>query len=223
VKNEFPEITSLQYTINPKKNDTIYDLDVITYSGSDFISEKIGNLKFKISAKSFFQTNSRQAAKLYDCVKEFAALNGNELVYDLYTGTGSIALFIADKAKHIVGIESVEQAIEDAKVNATINNISNVSFHVADAAKLLSENFYAENGKPDIVITDPPRAGMHSDVVRQLLLLSPSKIIYVSCNVATQARDLEMLSEKYSVERIRPFDLFPQTQHIENVAELHLR
>jgi len=223
LKKEFPEVTSLQYTINSKKNDTIYDLDIVTHSGNDFIFERIGNLKFRISAKSFFQTNTRQAEKLYACVKEFAALNGNELIYDLYSGTGSIALFIADKCKKVIGIESIDQAIEDAKVNATLNNITNVSFHVADAAKLLNENFYSEFGQPDVVITDPPRAGMHESVVKQLLELSPEKIIYVSCNVATQARDLQMLSSKYSVEKIRPFDLFPQTQHIENVALLHLQ
>ncbi|MFI5134729.1 MAG: 23S rRNA (uracil(1939)-C(5))-methyltransferase RlmD [Chitinophagales bacterium] len=220
---EFPEITSLQYTINSKKNDTIYDLEIITHSGSDYIFENIGALKFRISAKSFFQTNTRQAEKLYQCVKEFAALKGDELIYDLYSGTGSIALFIADNCKIVIGIESVAQAIEDANVNVSLNNVSNVSFHVADAAKLLNESFYAEYGKPDVVITDPPRAGMHESVVKQLIELSPEKIIYVSCNVATQARDLQMLSSKYSVEKIRPFDLFPQTQHIENVAELHLK
>jgi 23S rRNA (uracil1939-C5)-methyltransferase len=219
----FPEITSLLYTINAKKNDTIYDLGIITYSGSDFIYERIGGLKFRISAKSFFQTNTRQAEKLYLCVKDFAELKGDERVYDLYTGTGSIALFIADRCRHVTGIESVAQAIEDAHINASINNITNVSFHVADAAQLLNEKFYEAYGRPDVVITDPPRAGMHEVVVRQLLLLAPQKIIYVSCNVATQARDLQLLSEKYSVEKIRPFDLFPQTQHIENVASLILR
>ena len=223
LRASFPEITSLLYTVNAKKNDTIYDLEIITHSGSDFIYEQIGNLKFRISAKSFFQTNTKQAEKLYHCIKDFAELKGDEMVYDLYTGTGSIALFIADRCRHVTGIESVAQAIEDAHINASINNITNVSFHVADAAKLLNEKFYAEYGKPDVIITDPPRAGMHEDVVRQLLLLAPQKIIYVSCNVATQARDLQLLSEKYTVDKIRPFDLFPQTQHIENAASLILR
>jgi len=229
LKSEFPEITSLQYTINNKANDTIYDLDVITYSGSDAIYERIGNpdgigtsLKFRISAKSFFQTNTRQAEKLYECVKEFASLSGNELVYDFYTGTGSIALYIADRCKEVIGIESVAQSIEDAKVNAAINHIQNVSFHVADIAKIFNQQFYAEHGTPDIVITDPPRTGMHPDVIKELLQRQAKKIVYVSCNVATQARDLQMLSEKYSVEKVRPFDLFPQTHHVENVAELKL-
>jgi len=222
LKNEFPEITSLQYIINPKANDTIYDLEIVTFSGSESIFETIGGLKFRISAKSFFQTNTKQAEKLYACVKEFADLKGDELVHDLYSGTGSIALYIADQCKHVVGIESVAQAIEDAKVNASINSVSNVSFHVADTAKLLNEDFYSEYGRPDVVITDPPRAGMHEGVVKQLLVLSSPKIVYVSCNVSTQARDLRLLSEKYSVEKIRPFDLFPQTQHIENVALLKL-
>jgi len=220
-REEFPEITSLQYTINNKGNDTIYDLDIITYSGSDAIYERLGNLKFRISAKSFFQTNTRQAEKLYDCVKEFASLTGNELVYDFYTGTGSIALFIADGCQKVIGIESVSQAIEDAKVNAAINHIQNVSFHIADIAKVLNRHFFSEHEAPDIVITDPPRIGMHPDVVRELLQMEPKKIVYVSCNVATQARDLQMLSEKYSVGRIRPFDLFPQAHHMENVAELN--
>ncbi|MEO5673945.1 MAG: 23S rRNA (uracil(1939)-C(5))-methyltransferase RlmD [Chitinophagales bacterium] len=222
LKATFSEITSLQYTINSKGNDTIYDLDIITHSGKEFITEKIGLLEFRISAKSFFQTNTGQAEKLYACVKDFAALEGNELVYDLYTGTGSIALFIAGVCKKVIAIESVAQSIEDAKVNASINNISNVSFHVSDIAKILNENFYTEHGRPEVVITDPPRAGMAPDVVNELLQMQPGKIVYISCNVATQARDLQLLSEKYSVERIRPFDLFPQTHHVENVAELKL-
>lgn len=222
LRKEFPEITSLQYTINNKVNDTIYDLDIVTHSGSDAIYERIGNLKFRISAKSFFQTNTRQTEKLYECVKEFAALTGNELVYDFYTGTGSIALYIADHCRKVIGIESVPQAIEDAKVNASINNIQNVSFHVADLAKIFNRQFYSEHGTPDIVITDPPRTGMHPYVIKELLQMQPKKILYVSCNAATQARDLGMLSGSYSVERIRPFDLFPQTHHVENVAELKL-
>lgn len=222
LKATFSEITSLQFSINSKGNDTIYDLDIITHSGKEFITEKIGRLEFRISAKSFFQTNTGQAEKLYDCVKDFAAFEGNELVYDLYTGTGSIALFIACGCKKVIGIESVAQSIEDARVNASINNISNVSFHVSDIAKILNEKLYMEHGSPDVVITDPPRAGMAPDVVNELLQMQPGKIVYVSCNVATQARDLQLLSQKYSVERIHPFDLFPQTHHVENVAELKL-
>ncbi len=220
---QFPEITSLQYTVNQKANDTIYDLNIISYAGSDSITESLGKLKFRISAKSFFQTNTRQAEKLYRCVKDFAELTSNEMVYDLYTGTGSIALYVAGSCKKVIGIESVAQAIEDAKVNATINEINNVAFHVADMATVFNEQFYRLNGRPDVVITDPPRIGMHPDVVKELLQMAPQKIIYVSCNVATQARDLKMLSEKYIVERIRPFDLFPQTHHVENVASLRLK
>ncbi|MBK9731458.1 MAG: 23S rRNA (uracil(1939)-C(5))-methyltransferase RlmD [Chitinophagaceae bacterium] len=223
LQQEFPEITSLQYVINQKKNDTIYDLKVITFAGADAIYERIDNLTFRISAKSFFQTNTRQAARLYECVKEFAGLEGNELVYDLYTGTGSIALYLARSCRKVVGIEQEAQAIEDAKVNANINSISNVTFHVADIAKILDHSFHAENGVPQVVITDPPRAGMHEAVIKELLLMAPERIVYVSCNVTTQARDLNLLNEKYSVERIRPFDLFPQTKHVENVAELKKR
>lgn len=220
LQHQFPEITSLQYVINQKKNDTIYDQEVITWSGADSIYEVIEDLQFRISAKSFFQTNTRQAEQLYRCVKEFAALTGNELVYDLYTGTGSIALYLARSCKSVIGIEQVAQAIEDAKINASINSISNVSFHTSDISKIMNQHFHAEHGVPDVVITDPPRAGMHEEVVKELLNMMPEKIVYVSCNVATQARDLQLLSEKYTVERIRPFDLFPHTHHVENVAEL---
>ncbi|HUM46837.1 MAG TPA: 23S rRNA (uracil(1939)-C(5))-methyltransferase RlmD [Chitinophagales bacterium] len=219
----FPEITSLQYVINQKKNDTIYDLEVVTFAGADAIYECIDDLRFRISAKSFFQTNTRQAAKLYECVRDFAALKGDELVYDLYTGTGSIALYLARSCKKVVGIEQVDQAIEDAKVNAAINRISNISFYVSDIAKILDHQFHAENGTPQVVITDPPRAGMQEAVVKELLNMAPGKIIYVSCNVATQARDLQLLNDTYAVSRIRPFDLFPQTKHVENVAELIMR
>ncbi|MEP7128176.1 MAG: 23S rRNA (uracil(1939)-C(5))-methyltransferase RlmD, partial [Chitinophagales bacterium] len=176
LQQEFPEITSLQYVINPKKNDTIYDLEVFTFAGTDAIYERIDNLTFRISAKSFFQTNTRQAARLYECVKEFAGLEGNELVYDLYTGTGSIALYLARSCRKVVGIEQVEQAIEDAKENANINGISNVSFHVADISKILDHSFHAENGVPQVVITDPPRAGMHEAVIKELLLMAPERI-----------------------------------------------
>ncbi|MBA2407781.1 MAG: 23S rRNA (uracil(1939)-C(5))-methyltransferase RlmD [Chitinophagales bacterium] len=217
---EFPEITSLLYVLNSKKNDSIYDLEILNYFGRNVIRERIGNLDFNISAKSFFQTNTRQAEKLYDCIKQFAALKGNEIVYDLYTGTGSIALFLADSCKKVIGIEQLEQAIVDARINASLNSISNVAFYSSDISKILNSTFVKEHGTPEVVITDPPRAGMHKDVVGELLKMEPQKIVYVSCNVATQARDLHLLSEKYSVEKTRAFDLFPQTHHVENVAEL---
>lgn len=220
LRQDFPEITSLQYVINQKKNDTIYDLEVVTFAGSDVIFEKIEDLQFSISAKSFFQTNTLQAARLYACVKEFAGLGESDLVYDLYTGTGSIALYLARWCKKVVGIELVEQAIEDAKTNAIINGISNVSFHTADIGRILDETFLTEQGLPRVVITDPPRAGMHENVTKALLAMAPERIIYVSCNVSTQARDLRILSEKYRVGRVRSFDLFPHTKHVENVAEL---
>jgi 23S rRNA (uracil1939-C5)-methyltransferase len=220
LEREFPEINSLLYVVNEKKNDTIYDLEVVTWSGNDFIVEKIGDLQFRISAKSFFQTNTRQAEKLYDCVKTFAAPAADELLYDLYTGTGSIALFLARHCRKVIGIEQVADAVNDARLNATINGIENVRFYVSEMSKILDQSFYAENGMPDTVIADPPRAGMQESVVKELLALAPKKLVYVSCNVATQARDLQMLSSKYSVERIQPFDLFPQTHHVENVAEL---
>lgn len=184
------------------------------------VCERIGELSFRISAQSFFQTNTRQAEKLYDCVKQFAALNGDETVYDLYTGTGSIALFLADSCKKVIGIEHLEQAIIDAKINAIINDISNVFFYTSDIGKTLNNSFVNQHGQPNVVITDPPRAGMPGTVISELLKMAPPKIVYVSCNVATQARDLQLLSEKYTIERSRAFDLFPQTHHVENVVEL---
>lgn len=220
---QFPEITSLQYVINQKKNDTIYDLPVITFKGADAIYERIDDLQFRISAKSFFQTNTRQAAKLYACVKEYAALQGDEQVFDLYTGTGSIALYLARSCRKVTGIEQVEQAIEDAKANAILNNISNAAFHVADIAKIPGQPFYVQGGVPDVVITDPPRAGMHADVIDELLKIAPERMVYVSCNVTTQARDLSLLNAGYYIECVRPFDLFPHTKHVENVALLKKR
>jgi len=217
----FPNITSLNYVVNPKVNDTIHDLDVVCYKGQDVIYERLGDLKFRISPQSFFQTNTAQAEVLYNVVKEFADLKGDELVYDLYTGTGSIALFLARHCKRVVGIEYVPQAIADAEENAKLNAIDNAFFHVADIAKLIkSDDFIAFNGKPDVVITDPPRAGMHPDVIESLLKLLPERIVYVSCNPATQARDLEMLSSAYDVVKGCPVDMFPHTQHLENVALL---
>ena len=216
----FPEITSLLYVINPKGNDTITDLDIKTYSGRGFIWEQMEGLQFKIGPKSFYQTNSQQAYHLYKVAREFAALNGTETVYDLYTGTGTIANFVARKAKRVVGIEYVPEAIEDAKENAKINQLDNTAFYAGDIKTVLNEAFVKQNGKPNVVITDPPRAGMHGDVVQTILNLFPEKIVYVSCNPATQARDLALLNEKYKIMQIQPVDMFPHTHHVENVVLL---
>lgn len=223
IKNEFPEITSLQYVINGKGNDTIYDQEVVCYHGKDFIEEEMEGLKFKINAKSFYQTNSAQAYELYKITRDFAGLSGSELVYDLYTGTGTIAQFVAKKAKHVIGVESVPEAIADAKLNAQHNNIDNVSFYVGDMKKVFTAGFVEEHGVPDVVISDPPRDGMHKDVVAQLLAIQAKKIVYVSCNSATQARDLELLDSKYKVVKTQAVDMFPQTHHVENVVLLELR
>lgn len=219
----FPQITSLQYVHNPKRNDTIYDLEPVVYKGKDHIIEQLGNYKFKIGTKSFFQTNSVQAKVLYDVTKEFAGLKADDVVYDLYTGVGSIALYVSGDCKKVVGIEQIEPAIADAKLNAQLNNVSNCTFYAGDVRMVLKDEFIAANGRPDVVITDPPRAGMHEDVVKTLLQLAAPKIVYVSCNAATQARDLQLLSEKYEVTRIQPVDMFPHTTHIENVALLVLK
>ena len=216
----FPEITSLQYVINPKQNDTIYDQNVICFSGRDHIFEKMEDLKFKINAKSFYQTNSEQALELYKITRDFAGLTGKELVYDLYTGTGTIAQFVSKKAKKVIGIESVPEAIEDAKTNARHNHIENVDFFVGDMKNILNDSFIAEHGAPDVIITDPPRDGMHKDVVRQILNIAPEKVVYVSCNSATQARDLELMKEHYRVVKVQPVDMFPQTYHVENIVLL---
>jgi|TARA_R100000479_G_scaffold33554_2_gene13896 23S rRNA (uracil1939-C5)-methyltransferase len=220
---EFPEITSLQYVVNSKGNDTIYDQEVICYHGKDHITEEMEGLQFKINAKSFYQTNSEQAYELYKITRDFADLKGNELVYDLYTGTGTIAQFVAKKAGKVIGVEAVPDAIEAAKENAQLNNIENVEFYVGDMKKVFNETFIDTHGKPDVVITDPPRDGMHTDVVMQLLKLSPNKIVYVSCNSATQARDLALLDERYKVTKVQPVDMFPQTHHVENVVLLEKR
>lgn len=228
LQQQFPQITSLQYIVNGKMNDSYTDLDVVTYVGKDHIEEVMPGYKgskdlhFKINPKSFYQTNSQQAYSLYSFVADFAELTGNETVYDLYTGTGTIAQFLAGQCKKVVGIEYVEEAIADAKENAVRNGFDNTVFYAGDMAKVLTEEFIAENGRPDVVITDPPRAGMHEKVVEQLLATAPKKIVYVSCNPATQARDLQLLSAKYKVCRIQPVDMFPHTQHVENVAELIL-
>ncbi|MGF1558704.1 MAG: 23S rRNA (uracil(1939)-C(5))-methyltransferase RlmD [Flavobacteriaceae bacterium] len=216
----FPEITSLQYVINPKQNDTIYDQKVICFSGRDHIFEQMEDLKFKINAKSFYQTNSEQALELYKITRDFASLTGKELVYDLYTGTGTIAQFVSKKAKKVIGIESVPEAIEDAKTNAGHNHIENVDFFVGDMKNILNDTFIAEHGAPDVIITDPPRDGMHKDVVRQILNIAPEKVVYVSCNSATQARDLELMKEHYKVVKVQPVDMFPQTYHVENIVLL---
>lgn len=219
----FPQITSLQYVINPKRNDTIYDLEPVVYKGKSQIAEQLGKYQFNIGPKSFFQTNSEQAKALYDATKEFAGLQPTDVVYDLYTGVGSIALYVSDACSKVVGIEQIEAAIADAKQNATLNQVSNCTFYAGDVRMVLDQNFIAQNGKPNVVITDPPRAGMHEDVVNTLLQLQAPRIVYVSCNAATQARDILLLSEKYKVKRVQPVDMFPHTTHIENVALLELK
>lgn len=223
VKNQFKQITSLMYTINPKKNETLYDQEILTYAGTDHIYEQLEDLKFKIGPKSFFQTNTKQALNLYIKTREFAGLAGKETVYDLYTGTGTIANFIAKNAGKVIGIESVPEAIEDAEINSGINNISNTSFFAGDMKDVLDSDFISEHGKPDVIIADPPRAGMHQKVVEQILAVAPEKIVYVSCNPSTQARDIHLLSEKYDVSKIQPVDMFPHTHHVENIALLTLR
>ena len=219
----FPQITSLQYVWNPKRNDTIYDLEPVVYKGNGYIIEQLGNYKFKIGTKSFFQTNSVQAKVLYDITKQFSDLKPDDVVYDLYTGVGSIALYVSDSCKRVVGIELIEAAIANAKENAKLNSVDNCTFYAGDMRMVLKEDFIAANGKPDVVITDPPRAGMHEDVVKTLLQLQAPKIVYVSCNPATQARDLQLLSEKYEVQKVQPVDMFPHTTHIENVVVLRLK
>ncbi|MFT5216393.1 MAG: 23S rRNA (uracil1939-C5)-methyltransferase [Glaciecola sp.] len=219
----FPEITSLQYIINKKANDTIYDQDVICFSGQDHIFEDMEGLKFKINAKSFYQTNSEQAFELYKITRDFAGLKGSELVYDLYTGTGTIAQFIAKQAKKVIGVESVPDAILAAKENAQLNGIDNVAFYVGDMKNVFNDAFIKMHGKPDVIVTDPPRDGMHKDVVNQILNVSPEKIVYVSCNSATQARDLAILDAVYKVTKTQAVDMFPQTHHVENVVLLEKR
>ena len=218
-----PEITTLLYTVNPKWNDTIYDLTPQVYFGKGFVTEKLENFEFIISPKSFFQTNTKQAEKLYSIARDFAALTGNEVVYDLYCGTGSIGIFVSPLAKKIVGVELIEDAIEDAKKNAAINNIEHASFFAGDVIKICNDEFFAEHGRPDVVITDPPRAGMHEKLVNKLLEIAAPVIVYVSCNTATMARDILLLSERYSVEKTQPVDMFPHTHHIECVAKLVLK
>lgn len=219
----FPVITSLQYVVNQKANDTIYDQDVVLYKGRDYILEEMEGLKFSINAKSFYQTNSDQAYELYKITREFAALTGNEVVYDLYTGTGTIAQFVSRDAARVVGVEAVPEAIADAKENAKRNNITNCDFYVGDMKVVFNDDFIKQNGMPDVIITDPPRDGMHKDVVEQIVKIGPQRVVYVSCNSATQARDLALMDEMYKVTRVRPVDMFPQTHHVENVVLLEKR
>ena len=223
VRAEFPEITSLMYVINLKANDTINDQEVLLHSGREFIYERMENLSFRVGPKSFYQTNSVGAYEPYKVVRRFADLGGDELVYDLYTGTGTIANFVAGKARHVIGIEYVEDAIKDARINSAENSITNTEFFAGDMKDVLTDDFVAEHGRPDVIIVDPPRAGMHGDVVNVILNAAPPRIVYVSCNQATQARDLALLDTKYRVTAVQPVDMFPHTQHVENVARLERR
>lgn len=223
LKEKFPSITSLNYVINEKKNDTLYDLEIINYYGEAYLTESLGALKYKIGPKSFFQTNSQQAKSLYDVVNNMLNIHSDDTVYDLYTGIGSIALYVAQTAQKVIGIETVGEAIEDALINVEINQIENATFIEASVEKILDEEFIKTYGLPDIVITDPPRVGMHADVIKVLLQAAPKQIVYVSCNPATQARDLSLLAEKYDILEVQPVDMFPNTYHIENVVNLGLR
>lgn len=223
VADKFPQITSLLYVVNNKCNDTINDLDVIVFKGNDHIFEEMEGLRFKIGPKSFYQTNSEQAYNLYKVTRNFAGLTGKELVYDLYTGTGTIANFVSCQAKKVIGIEYVPEAIEDAKVNSEINGIDNTLFYAGDMKDILTQDFINQHGRPDVIITDPPRAGMHDDVINTILFAEPQRIVYVSCNPATQARDLSLLDAKYKVKAVQPVDMFPHTHHVENVVLLEKR
>lgn len=223
IANTFPQITSLLYIVNQKANDTITDQQIHLYRGRDYILEQMEGLQFKIGPKSFYQTNSEQAYELYKVARRFASLTGNELVYDLYTGTGTIANFVARQARQVIGIEYVPEAIADAKVNAALNQIDNTLFYAGDMKDILTASFIEEHGRPDVIITDPPRAGMHDDVIKAILFAAPERIVYVSCNSATQARDLSLLDAAYRVTAVQPVDMFPHTQHVENVVLLQRR
>ncbi len=220
VKTEFPQITSLLYVVNLKANDTISDQEVVTYSGRDYIEEEMEGLRFRIGPKSFYQTNSEQAYELYRVARDFADLHGDELVYDLYTGTGTIANFVSRRCRHVVGIEYVPEAIADAKVNSQVNGIDNTEFYAGDMKDVLTDEFIEQHGRPQVMIIDPPRAGMHADVVKVVLNARPERIVYVSCNPATQARDLAMMNEQYRIVAVQPVDMFPHTHHVENVVKL---
>jgi 23S rRNA (uracil1939-C5)-methyltransferase len=223
IKNTFPSITTLLYTINTKFNDSIYDLNPIVVTGNGYITEQLKSYKFIISPKSFFQTNTKQAEQLYSITKDFAELDGSQIVYDLYGGTGSIGIFVSDQAKKIVGVELVKEAVEDAHKNATLNNLKHASFFVGDVIDVCNDYFFAQHGKPDVIITDPPRAGMHQKLVQKILDMEAPIVVYVSCNPATQARDLALLDEKYMITKVQPVDMFPHTHHIENVVQLKLK
>jgi 23S rRNA (uracil1939-C5)-methyltransferase len=223
LSEKFPGITSLMYVINPKRNDSIYDLDVHLFKGTPYITEVMEGLKFRIGPKSFFQTNSHQAYELYKVARDFASLKGSETVYDLYTGTGTIANFISKNSKKVIGVDSVNESIEDAKTNSLLNNIQNTVFYAGDLKNVLNENFISENGKPDVIITDPPRAGMHDDVTKRILHSGADRVVYISCNPSTQARDIYILSEKYQLIKSQPVDMFPHTHHVENVVLLKLK
>lgn len=222
IRSEFPAITSLYYVVNTKKNDSITDQECILFSGDEAIYEEMEGLRFRIGPKSFYQTNTGQALKLYRAAREFADLSGNEVVYDLYTGTGTIAQFVSGRASKVIGIEYVAEAIEDARTNAAVNGIDNCEFFAGDMKDILTDSFIQEHGRPDIMIVDPPRAGMHPDVVATILKAAPRRIVYVSCNPASQARDIAMLSEKYKITAVQPVDMFPHTQHVENICKLEL-
>jgi 23S rRNA (uracil1939-C5)-methyltransferase len=221
--SEVPQITTLLFTINPKWNDSIYDLTAQVYFGNGYVEEKLEDFIFKISPKSFFQTNTKQAEKLYRIARDFAGLTGSEVVYDLYCGTGSIGIFVSKLAKKIIGVEAIAEAVEDAKENAALNNINNAEFFAGDVIKICNDDFFAAHGRPDVIITDPPRAGMHEKLINKLLEIAAPKIVYVSCNTATQARDIALLAQKYTVEKIQPVDMFPHTHHIECVVLLALK
>jgi 23S rRNA (uracil1939-C5)-methyltransferase len=218
--SEFPAISSLMYIINTKRNDSLADQKPVLYKGEDHLLEEMEGLKFRIGPKSFYQTNTKQSLRLYNAAKDFAGLTGNEVVYDLYTGTGTIANFIAESARTVIGIEYIEEAVRDAVINSDINNIKNTRFFAGDIKSVLNEQFIESNGRPDVIITDPPRAGMQKEVVRAIISAGPEKIVYISCNPATQARDIEIMSECYRVTKIQPVDMFPQTHHVENVVLL---
>ncbi|MBO9681935.1 MAG: 23S rRNA (uracil(1939)-C(5))-methyltransferase RlmD [Flavisolibacter sp.] len=220
LKQQFPQITTLLYTINLKKNDSLSDLQPITYSGKGYVIERLEDFQFKIGPKSFFQTNTKQAEKLYQITREFAELDGSQILYDLYCGTGSIGIFCSKGAKKIIGVEAIEEAISDAKENALLNNIHHAEFYTGDVIDICNDDFFSQHGKPDVIITDPPRAGMHEKLVRKILEIEAPTVVYVSCNPATQARDLSLLDEKYEVTKLQPVDMFPHTHHIENVVQL---
>lgn len=220
IKSQFPEVTSLLYVVNEKKNDTIFDLDIQTYHGKDHILEKLDCLQYQIGPKTFFQTNSAQATELYKAALKLSEFTGSEIVYDLYSGSGTIACFVAGSVNRVIGLEYIPESIEDAKANAKMNNIDNASFYAGDIKDLLKEDFVNEHGKPHVIITDPPRAGMHKEVVEQIMKIQPEKIVYISCNAATQARDIALMSSMYQVQAIQPVDMFPHTHHVENIALL---